>query len=108
MLATISVVRHHYDPRSIRFATRRQNNASSINTGREGAMDRRKVIRLGASAALAAVALHGRRRAFAQQALVLKASDVHPAGYPTVAAVESMGKKLEAATSGRISVQMFA
>ena len=71
-------------------------------------MDRRKVIRLGASAALAAVALHGRRRAFAQQALVLKASDVHPAGYPTVAAVESLGKKLEAATNGRISVQMFA
>jgi tripartite ATP-independent transporter DctP family solute receptor len=71
-------------------------------------MDRRKVIRLGASAAVASVALHGRRRALAQQALVLKASDVHPAGYPTVAAVESMGKKLEAATGGRISVQMFA
>jgi tripartite ATP-independent transporter DctP family solute receptor len=71
-------------------------------------MDRRKVIRLGASATLAAVALHGKRRALAQQALVLKASDVHPAGYPTVAAVESMGKKLEAATGGRISVQMFA
>jgi TRAP-type C4-dicarboxylate transport system substrate-binding protein len=28
-------------------------------------------------------------------------------GYPTVAAVESMGKKLEAATSGRIKLQMF-
>src|SRR5215467_10557426 len=108
MLATISVVRHHYDPRSIRFATRRKNNASSINTDREGAMDRRKVIRLGASAALAAAALHGRRRALAQQALVLKASDVHPAGYPTVAAVESLGKKLEQATNGRLSVQMFA
>jgi tripartite ATP-independent transporter DctP family solute receptor len=32
---------------------------------------------------------------------------VHPEGYPTVAALESMGKKLEAATNGRISVQMF-
>jgi tripartite ATP-independent transporter DctP family solute receptor len=40
--------------------------------------------------------------------LVLKASDVHPEGYPTVVAVQSMGSKLEAATNGRISVQMFA
>jgi len=38
---------------------------------------------------------------------VLKAADVHPAGYPTVAAVESLGKKLEQATNGRLSVQMF-
>lgn len=41
------------------------------------------------------------------QNIVLKAHDTHPAGYPTVAAVESMGKKLEAATNGRIKVQMF-
>ncbi len=41
------------------------------------------------------------------QNIVLKAHDTHPAGYPTVAAVESMGKKLDAATSGRIKVQMF-
>ena len=41
------------------------------------------------------------------QNIVLKAHDTHPAGYPTVAAVESMGKKLEAASSGRIKVQMF-
>ena len=39
---------------------------------------------------------------------MLKASDVHPAGYPTVVAVENIGKKLEAATNGRLSVQMFA
>jgi tripartite ATP-independent transporter DctP family solute receptor len=45
--------------------------------------------------------------AHAQQKLVLKASDVHPAGYPTVAAVESMGKKLEKTSNGRLSVQMF-
>ncbi len=38
---------------------------------------------------------------------VMKAADVHPAGYPTVAAVESMGKKLDAATQGRIKFQMF-
>jgi tripartite ATP-independent transporter DctP family solute receptor len=44
--------------------------------------------------------------AFAQT--TLKASDVHPPGYPTVAAVESLGKKLEAATNGRLTVQIFA
>lgn len=41
------------------------------------------------------------------QNMVLKAHDTHPAGYPTVAAMESMGKKLEAVTSGRIKLQMF-
>src|SRR6185437_7898674 len=45
--------------------------------------------------------------ALAQQKVVLKASDVHPAGYPTVVAVENMGKKLEKATNGRLSIQMF-
>jgi TRAP-type C4-dicarboxylate transport system substrate-binding protein len=44
--------------------------------------------------------------AYAQN-IVLKAADVHPAGYPTVVAVENMGKKLEAATNGRIKMQMF-
>jgi TRAP-type C4-dicarboxylate transport system substrate-binding protein len=29
--------------------------------------------------------------AFAQQKMVLKASDVHPTGYPTVVAVENLG-----------------
>ncbi|MFC7459308.1 TRAP transporter substrate-binding protein [Hydrogenophaga defluvii] len=41
------------------------------------------------------------------QNMVLKAHDTHPAGYPTVVAVENMGKKLDAATNGRIKVQMF-
>ena len=45
--------------------------------------------------------------ALAQQKLVLKASDVHPAGYPTVVAVEDLGKKLDKATNGRLSVQMY-
>ena len=44
--------------------------------------------------------------AYAQN-IVLKAADTHPAGYPTVVAVENMGKKLEAATNGRIKMQMF-
>jgi tripartite ATP-independent transporter DctP family solute receptor len=33
---------------------------------------------------------------------------VHPPGYPTVVAVENLGKKLQAATNGRLGVQMFA
>lgn len=43
----------------------------------------------------------------AQAQIVLRASDTHPAGYPTVVAVENMGKKLEAQTNGRIKMQMF-
>jgi tripartite ATP-independent transporter DctP family solute receptor len=71
-------------------------------------MQRRSTLRFGLAAALLAVtgALVN-DAAQAQQKIVLKASDVHPAGYPTVAALESMGKKLEAATNGRISVQMY-
>lgn len=38
---------------------------------------------------------------------VLKAADVHPAGYPNVVAMENFGKKLEAATKGKYKLQMF-
>jgi tripartite ATP-independent transporter DctP family solute receptor len=72
-------------------------------------MHRRSVIRLGGlGAAAIACGVNGPLSAQQKQKMVLKASDVHPAGYPTVAAVETMGKKLEQATNGRISVQMFA
>jgi tripartite ATP-independent transporter DctP family solute receptor len=46
-------------------------------------------------------------QAAAQQKMVLKATDVHPTGYPTFEAVVRMGKKLEDATKGRLSVQMY-
>src|SRR3546814_13248586 len=39
--------------------------------------------------------------------MVFKSADVHPVGYPTVAAVESMGEKLEDATDGRLSIQVY-
>ncbi len=39
--------------------------------------------------------------------IVLKAADVHPAGYPNVVAIESLGKKLEAATNGKYKLTMF-
>lgn len=57
---------------------------------------------------IAAAALASFAFALAAQAqIVLKASDTHPAGYPTVVAVENMGRKLEAQSNGRIKVQMF-
>jgi tripartite ATP-independent transporter DctP family solute receptor len=71
-------------------------------------MRRRDVLRL-TTAALTSSALGATfgGPALAQQKLVLKATDVHPLGYPTVEAVVRMGKKLEAATNGRLSIQMY-
>ena len=60
-----------------------------------------------AAGVLAAAAAFASSPAIAQQKIVLKATDVHPLGYPTVEAVVRMGKKLETATNGRISIQMF-
>jgi tripartite ATP-independent transporter DctP family solute receptor len=57
--------------------------------------------------ALLAAAAFASDPALAQQKIVLKATDVHPLGYPTVEAVVRMGKKLEAATNGRLSIQMY-
>ena len=62
---------------------------------------------LGVAAILLAAGAIAAAPAFAQQKLALKASDVHPAGYPTVVAVENMGKKRAQATNGRLSVQMY-
>ena len=59
-----------------------------------------------AAAGLMAAAL-STGAAVAQQKIVLKATDVHPLGYPTVEAVVRMGQRLEKATNGRISIQMY-
>jgi tripartite ATP-independent transporter DctP family solute receptor len=68
---------------------------------------RRNVLGLGAAAALGAPLglLAGSARA--QQKIALKYTNDHPTGYPTVAAAEAMGKKLETATNGRLSIQSF-
>jgi tripartite ATP-independent transporter DctP family solute receptor len=66
-------------------------------------MDRRTLLGLG----VGALGTRAHTPAFAQQKLVLKATDVHPLGYPTVEAVVRMGKRIEAATGGRLSIQMY-
>jgi len=66
-------------------------------------MDRRHFI----GAAAAAGVLCASATALAQQKQVLKATDVHPLGYPTVEAIVRMGAKLDKATSGRLSIQMY-
>ena len=59
-------------------------------------MKRREFIGLGGAAvAFGAMGFAAKTPAFAQAKLVLKATDVHPLGYPTVEAVVRMGKQLE-------------
>lgn len=43
-----------------------------------------------------------------QAATTLKLAEVHPAGYPTVVALENLGKKLEEATDGELKYRMFS
>ena len=43
----------------------------------------------------------------AQAQTILKATDVHPPGYPNVVAIENLGKKLEAATNGKYKLVMY-
>jgi tripartite ATP-independent transporter DctP family solute receptor len=69
-------------------------------------MRRREFLQL-AARAVGAAGLVRIGAAAADEAMVLKASDVHPPGYPTVVAVENMGKKLAAATQGRLTIQMY-
>ncbi|QQO23121.1 TRAP transporter substrate-binding protein DctP [Bradyrhizobium diazoefficiens] len=68
-------------------------------------MLRRDFIKL--SAGLGAATLAPISSGRAQTKAVFKAADVQPVGYPTVAAVESMGKKLAQATQGRLSIQTY-
>jgi tripartite ATP-independent transporter DctP family solute receptor len=58
-------------------------------------------------AALAAGLLAATTLAVAQSKMVIKASDVHPPGYPNIVAMENMGKKLEKETNGRLTMQMY-
>jgi tripartite ATP-independent transporter DctP family solute receptor len=68
-------------------------------------MKRRNFVKVCALSALVSGAMPA--AALAQDKVVWKASDVHPIGYPTVEAIQRMGKKLEKETNGRISIQMY-
>ena len=70
-------------------------------------MDRRKLVKLGLLSLLVVLGAGYAPPAAAQTKIVLKATDVHPLGYPTVEAVVRMGTKLEKATNGRLSIQMY-
>jgi tripartite ATP-independent transporter DctP family solute receptor len=67
-------------------------------------MNRRNLLQFCAAGAIAGLMTGS---AAAQENLVLKSADVHPVGYPTVAAVESMGKKLSEATDGRLTIEIY-
>src|SRR5258705_7945361 len=55
--------------------------------------------------AAVAAACFGALPAQAQQ--IIKATDVHPLGYPTVEAIVRLGNKLEKATNGKYKLQMY-
>ena len=69
-------------------------------------MRRRDFIKLGAAIG-ATAGLPPLSPASAQTKATFKAADVQPPDYPTVVATESLGAKLQSATGGRLSVQVF-
>src|SRR5580692_5013522 len=83
----------------------RQAGGGPANT-EEMMISKRQAMRLTAASVFAGA--FASRHAAADAKIILKASDVHPEGYPTVTAVEDMGKALDKATDGRLSVQMYA
>src|ERR1700741_2151605 len=75
-----------------------------MNLTRGGFMFRRHFI---GAASVAAVSVSLLSALPAQVQQVIKATDVHPLGYPTVEALVRMGNKLEKATGGKYKLQMF-
>ncbi|MCU0908120.1 MAG: hypothetical protein MUF73_11885 [Rhodobacteraceae bacterium] len=62
-------------------------------------------VRTTLAALLASAAFAG--AAAAECEITLRSSDTHPAGYPTVAAVEHMGTLLKERSAGRICIEVF-
>ena len=62
---------------------------------------------IAASAATAAISAACFFALPAQAQQIIKATDVHPLGYPTVEAIVRMGNKLEKATNGKYKIQMY-
>jgi tripartite ATP-independent transporter DctP family solute receptor len=98
-------------PRECRSSyDRRKRPVERLACREETMITRRRAICVSASLVAGAglTAVGSAAFAAAADTLVLKASDVHPEGYPTVQAVEDMGAALAKATDGRLSVQMYA
>src|SRR5271163_3414254 len=87
--------------------TRQLSRSRIEEQGEADMINRRFALRLGIAAPLLGL-FGGRIARAADEKMVLKASDVHPEGYPTVQSVEDMGKKLSDATGGRLTIQMYA
>jgi tripartite ATP-independent transporter DctP family solute receptor len=87
-------------------AVTRQQRARPPDRGK-AMMDLQRVLCSAAVTALAAIGLTTGGPALAQGEMVLKSADVHPLGYPTVAAVAWMGEELERQTEGRLSIQIY-
>ncbi|NJN40255.1 MAG: TRAP transporter substrate-binding protein [Gammaproteobacteria bacterium] len=68
---------------------------------------RREILAWSCALAAGTALLGASGLAGAQQKMVMKASDVHALGYPTVEAIVRMGGKLEKQTNGRLSIQMY-
>jgi tripartite ATP-independent transporter DctP family solute receptor len=68
-------------------------------------MKRRNFTALAAASAFACLAASFATGALAQQ--IIKATDVHPLGYPTVEALVRLGNKLEKGTNGKYKLQMY-
>lgn len=66
-----------------------------------------RLLGLCAAAALGLLTLAAAPTESAADSMVLKSSDVHPLGYPTVEAVVRMGEKLKAATDGRLTIEVY-
>lgn len=64
-------------------------------------MDRRQILLAGGAALLSGCKANALNRPFL-------ATDHHPEGYPTVAAVRNMGELMSQRTDGRLNVKMFA
>jgi tripartite ATP-independent transporter DctP family solute receptor len=64
-----------------------------------------KTLRTTMAALLASAALTG--AAYAECEITLRSSDTHPDGYPTVAAVQTMGDLLKERSNGRICIEVF-
>ncbi|WP_176082612.1 TRAP transporter substrate-binding protein [Martelella sp. HB161492] len=67
----------------------------------------RRLKELGVGISIAAVAIATTAVSAGAAEMMLRSSDTHPAGYPTVVAVQHMGELLEQCTNGKIGIEVY-